>query len=547
MGAGMGISAKTDAARPQGTEPAAAQSDSVSRQQLAAAAANIAAPAKAEPAPPQAEIPSGGLSPAKSEIDSVAVSAAAQNIAEAAAAPAAMPPFQAEIEAVPAQIAPYSPAFAANGPSNMAAESAPANSPAAAAASPPLLACAWQRVWLRQLRLTHYRNYAALKQEFSGAPVVLTGPNGAGKTNLLEAVSLLSPGRGLRRAAYADIPSLAPAAGNIAAAPAADKAAAAGAAENFAVAALLESELYGAVQIGTGLNAPRGSAAGEAGKAVSSRRIQINGAAGPAEGLAEYCRVVWLVPAQDGLFIGPAAERRRFWDRMVLALDAAHGRRVIDYEKIMRSRNRLLAEERPDAGYLAAIEAQMAALGAAIAAARLELAARLNAIAAPLFGAGSFPQAALQAEGLLENSLAESWPAVEAEEDFACRLRDNREADRRAGRSLLGPHRSDLLVWHKEKNMPAALCSTGEQKALLTGIILAHAYLTAELSGMTPILLLDEIAAHLDAQRRAALFALLEELRAQAFMTGTDAALFAALQGRAQFFAVENGRIKPQN
>jgi len=417
------------------------------------------------------------------------------------------------------------------------------------ASSPPIMPCgasaeaavaapSWQCVRLRQLRLTHYRNYAALKQEFSGAPVVLTGANGAGKTNLLEAISLLSPGRGLRRASYADIPSLAvPAASDETAAEAA-----AASAGNFTISALLQSDAYGETQIGTGLAAARADGA-DSGRAALSRRIQINGAAASAEGMAEYCRIVWLVPAQDGLFTGGAGDRRRFLDRMVLALDAAHARRVIDYEKIMRSRNRLLADDSPDSAFLEAIEAQMAALGTAIAAARLELAARLDAIEAPLFAGGSFPQAILKIDGLLENSLAQAQPAVDVEEQFSLMLRQNRGEDRRAGRSLLGPHRSDLLVWHKDKAMPAGLCSTGEQKALLTGIILAHAYLTAELSGMTPILLLDEIAAHLDEKRRAALFTLLEQLRAQAFMTGTDKALFAALEGKAQFFSVKNGQI----
>lgn len=392
-----------------------------------------------------------------------------------------------------------------------------------------------QETRLRQLRLSRYRNYAALKQEFSAACVVFTGHNGAGKTNLLEAISLLSPGRGLRRASYADISAVLPA--DTAAAPAAE------AAGHFAVSAKLESPVYGEAQIGTGLAALRSGGDWAAGKKENfSRRVQINSVQQPAEALAEYCRILWLIPAQDGIFIGSAGERRRFLDRLVLALDPTHGRRVIDYEKAMRSRNRLLAEASCDSGFLDAVEAQMAELGTAIAAARLETVRRLSAITAPLFGAGSFPQAALKMDGFLEERL-ENQAAVDVEDSFREELRQSRDKDRSIGRSGAGPHRSDLLIFHRAKNMPAALCSTGEQKALLTGLILAHSYLTAELSDMLPILLLDEVAAHLDKTRRAALFALLEELGVQTFMTGTDAMLFSALRGRAEFFTVENGAL----
>jgi len=395
-----------------------------------------------------------------------------------------------------------------------------------------------QKVYVRQIALSHYRNYRGLKQAFSAGRIILTGLNGAGKTNLLEAFSLLSPGRGLRRAAYSDISSAESGDNqnnNIRQSG------------NFAVSAQLASSLYGDTQIGTGLiTSPSAKNVFLPGKMESiSRRVHINGVVRPAEILAEYCRIIWLVPAQDGLFIGPAGERRRFLDRLVLALDSSHARRVIDYEKAMRSRNRLLAAGAADSHWFEAIEAQMAELGTAIAAARREIMRCLGAATKPLLYKGGFPQAVLAVDGLLENRLQQQ-AAIDVEGFFYHYLRENREKDRLAGRSLEGPHRSDLLVFHKEKNMPAGLCSTGEQKALLTGLILSHAHLVAELTGMTPILLLDEIAAHLDEGRREALFAILEDLQAQAFMTGTDKTLFAALKERAEFFHVKDGYLQSE-
>ena len=246
--------------------------------------------------------------------------------------------------------------------------------------------------------------------------------------------------------------------------------------------------------------------------------------------MLEWLRVVWLTPAMDGLFPGPAADRRRFLDRLVLAIDPGHGQRALDYEKAMRGRNRLLTEGSRDGAWFDAIETQMAETGVAIAAARAELVRLLAAMIDRLPSAGPFPQADISLFGELEGDVGAS-PAVDVEERFRRALADGRERDRAAGRTLEGPHRSDLLVRHRPKAMPAELCSTGEQKALLVGIVLSHARLTGEMSGMTPILLLDEIAAHLDSGRRAALFSILEELNCQAFMTGTDAALFSSLKG----------------
>lgn len=371
---------------------------------------------------------------------------------------------------------------------------------------------------ISKLTLTNFRNYAALTIDLAPGAVVFSGDNGAGKTNLLEAISLLTPGRGLRRAPYVDV-------------------AREGGDGGFALHARLDGP-DGQVEIGTGISG--GDTAGEGG-----RRVRINGAsARSAEDMLEWLRVVWLTPAMDALFTGPAADRRRFLDRLVLAIDPGHGQRAIDYEKAMRGRNRLLTENSRDDRWFDAIETQMAETGVAIAAARAEMVRLLATMIDRLPDTGPFPRADIGLSGDLEAEIAAA-PAVDVEERFRRTLAGGRERDRAAGRTLDGPHRSDLVVLHRPKAMPAELCSTGEQKALLVGIVLSHARLTGEMSGMTPILLLDEIAAHLDSRRRAALFSILEELNCQAFMTGTDAALFSSLQGRAQFLTVDHGTVGP--
>ncbi|BCG83893.1 DNA replication and repair protein RecF [Mesorhizobium sp. 113-3-9] len=369
---------------------------------------------------------------------------------------------------------------------------------------------------ISKLTLTNFRNYAALAIDLAPGPVVFSGDNGAGKTNLLEAISFLTPGRGLRRAPYADV-------------------AREGGDGGFALHARLDGP-DGQVEIGTGISGGEGE---------GGRRVRINGAtARSAEDMLEWLRVVWLTPAMDALFTGPAADRRRFLDRLVLAIDPGHGQRALDYEKAMRGRNRLLTDGSRDDRWFEAIEIQMAETGVAIAAARAELVRLLAAMIDRLPDTGPFPQADISLSGDLEAEVSAA-PAVDVEERFRRALADGRDRDRAAGRTLEGPHRSDLLVRHRPKAMPAELCSTGEQKALLVGIVLSHARLTGEMSGLTPILLLDEIAAHLDGGRRAALFSILEELNCQAFMTGTDAALFSSLQGRAQFLTVDHGTVGP--
>jgi DNA replication and repair protein RecF len=371
-------------------------------------------------------------------------------------------------------------------------------------------------VHIAKLTLADFRNYAALALDLEPGAVVFTGENGAGKTNLLEAISFLTPGRGLRRAPYSEV-------------------AREGSAGGFAVHARLDGP-DGVVEIGTGTSG---------GEVDGGRRVRINGAnARSADEMLEWLRVVWLTPAMDALFTGPAGDRRRFLDRLVLAIDASHGQRALDYEKAMRGRNRLLAEDSRDRAWFEAIEGQMAETGTAIAAARVEMVHLLAAMIEKLPDSGPFPQADISLAGTLEARIGLE-PAVETEEAFRAALAEGRDRDRAAGRTLEGPHRSDLIVRHRPKATPAELCSTGEQKALLVGIVLSHARLCGEMSGQVPIMLLDEIAAHLDMGRRAALFSILEELNCQVFMTGTEPALFSSLRSKAQFLTVDHGRVFP--
>lgn len=373
-------------------------------------------------------------------------------------------------------------------------------------------------VHLTRLTLSDFRNYSQLALGLAPGAVVFTGENGAGKTNLLEAISFLSPGRGLRRASYADV--------------------ARAGTDGFAIHAAIDGP-EGESEVGTGT-------AGASPNADEGllRRVRINGAnARNADELLDILRVVWLTPSMDTVFTGPAGDRRRFLDRLVLAVDPSHGQRAIAFEKAMRSRNRLLADDVRDRAFFEAIETQMAETGVAIAAARVELVRLLQAMIDRLPADNPFPQSTIALSGPLEEQV-EGQAAVDLEETYRASLRDGRERDRAAGRTLDGPHRSDLLVSHAPKRMPAALCSTGEQKALLIGLVLSHARLTGEIAGTVPVLLLDEVAAHLDAGRRAALFDILDELGCQSFMTGTERELFGSLEGRAQFLRVSDGEVR---
>jgi DNA replication and repair protein RecF len=383
------------------------------------------------------------------------------------------------------------------------------------------MADAAPRLWVERLTLTNFRNYAGVSLELGPEPVVLAGPNGSGKTNLLEAVSLLAPGQGLRRAAYADLARV-PGDGG------------------WSIAAKVHTDL-GAIDIGTGIAA--GAAASQA---ASGRIVRIDGVTKAGSGvLADYVEVAWLTPSMDGLFTGPGSERRRFLDRLILCFDAEHGRRAARFERAMQQRNRLLSDAVRDNARFQGLEDVMAETGVAMAAARLEASAALQAISERRRARdldSAFPWAKIAVEGTLEADIA-AMPALDVEERYKATLRTGRERDRAAGRTLEGPHRSDLVVEHGPKAMPARLCSTGEQKALLLGLVLSHAELTAERQGgRAPILLLDEVTAHLDAARRAALFDEIVAIGTQAWMTGTDAEAFSALRGRALFMAVDDGR-----
>ncbi len=376
---------------------------------------------------------------------------------------------------------------------------------------------------ITRLILTDFRNYTHLKVETDARPVVLTGANGSGKTNLLEAISFLTPGRGLRRAKLVDVAKTNGAGG-------------------WAVAAEVHSA-DGECRLGTGLLAGGGSTEGEP---TERRQVRIDGQTmSGAAALADYFRVSWLTPQMDRLFQEGASGRRRFLDRLTFGLDPAHGRRMTSFEKVMRERNRLLKEGRFDRHWLASLERTLAQTGTAIAAARREATERLNGVMSATeqdAPARAFPKAELGAEGLLEGWL-EEMSALAVEDRYREELETARRQDAITGSTGQGPHRSDLAVLHKDKGMPAALCSTGEQKALLISIILGDARLQAGLQGRAPVLLLDEITAHLDARRRTALFDEIEDMKTQAWMTGTDYALFSELGSRAQFLTVENGAL----
>jgi DNA replication and repair protein RecF len=368
------------------------------------------------------------------------------------------------------------------------------------------------------LTLTDFRNYDHLRIDLDARPVVLTGANGAGKTNLLEAVSYLTAGRGLRGAQLDSVIRIGT--------------------DGFAVAATLLKPISateaGEIDIGTGYRR------GESGRVA---RINHEPASGVGA-LAELVRALWLTPAMDGLFTGAASDRRRFLDRLVLTLDPGHASRVGDFEKAMRQRNRLLEEPRPDARWLDGVEHTMAELAVAVATARDQAVAKLAAALAERAG-GVFPDPGISIEGDFEAGLG-GRASVDVEADYRADLGRSRRRDAAAGRTLKGPHRCDLTVVHRLRGVPAALASTGEQKGLLIALILAHARLVREASGkVAPLLLLDEVAAHLDDMRRAALFAEILALGSQAWMTGTDRALFTDIAADAQCFEVAGGTVSP--
>jgi len=372
---------------------------------------------------------------------------------------------------------------------------------------------------LTRLTLTDFRNYAGLRLDVVTTLAALSGPNGAGKTNLLEAISLLAPGRGLRGAAFEEVA----------------RQEGGGA---WAIAAEMETP-SGRVSLGTGWSR-QGESNGGTGQ---GRLVVIDGHVQRSSGaFGQHMRVLWLTPAMDRLFAGPASERRRFLDRLVASFDSEHGARVLVFEKVMRERNLLLEDRRPDTAWLASLEAHMAEAAVAIAAARLMVVDALQHHIGEARAAGPFPWAEVAVEGEIEGFLG-AMPAVRVEDEYRTLLADSRGPDRSAGRTLRGTHRSDFVVSHGPRNIPAGQCSTGEQKALLIGLILAQARAVRGASAIAPVLLLDEVAAHLDRERRQGLFAALEGLGCQAWLTGTDAELFANLGRDAAVFHVEDARI----
>ena len=375
---------------------------------------------------------------------------------------------------------------------------------------------------LTRLTLTDFRSYERASLRLSGGAVYLYGPNGAGKTNILEAVSLLSPGRGLRQAPLAEIGRRLPG-------EALGRA--------WSVAAVLASD-DGDINLGTGLERP----------GASRRLVRLDGQTVPPGRLSDLVRLVWLTPQQDRLFLEGASDRRRFFDRLVHAVEPAHAGFASAYEKALRERMRLLIDardngRRPDPAWLTALEAQMAAAGAQLASAR---ARGLLALQAEIEARQDrpFPQADLSLTGIWEGLALQGLDLAALEAQLAEALTACRGRDSAAGRGLVGPHRGDLAVKHRQKDRMAAECSTGEQKALLLNLVLAQAArLSRAVSAPNPVLLLDEVAAHLDPVRRAALFDEIEALSLQAFLTGTDAALFSDLKGRAQGVHVDEGSL----
>jgi DNA replication and repair protein RecF len=376
---------------------------------------------------------------------------------------------------------------------------------------------------IHRLTLTHFRNYRVASLETRGDVVVLVGPNGAGKTNCIEAISFLSPGRGLRRATLDDV------------------------ADNqgdgsWAVSAEVEGAL-GLATLGTGIDPQISSEQGRSEEAAASRRCRIDREpVTSATAFGDHLRMVWLTPAMDGLFLGAASERRRFFDRLVLAIDSEHSSRVSALDRSLRSRNRLLEVRNYDDHWCDAIERETAELAVAVAAMRGQTVTKLAAMLRARGEASAFPSAHIMLDGWMENALIHE-PATAVEDRYREILRASRARDAAAGRTLDGPHLTDLQVIYAPKNMSARDASTGEQKALLIGLVLAHASLVAEMTGITPLLLLDEVIAHLDPGRRIALFNELAKLGAQVWMTGADPAAFTDVGTSGEIFDVDSGRI----
>lgn len=384
--------------------------------------------------------------------------------------------------------------------------------------------------FLSALRLRNFRSYHETRLEnLEPGFIVLYGPNGAGKTNILEAVSLLAPGRGLRSARYVEMQNRS-------------------GGEPWSISAISREdagdeingdENTGDIRLGTGLDPDK----------PSGRRIRIQGVDVKSQSaLADHMACIWLTPQMDGLFIGSPQERRRFLDRLIFTFDPAHSGRISRYENALRQRSKLLQDGsktgNSDPIWLEGLEAQMAETGIAIAAARIDFVHKLQN-AASSFSDTPFPTSSLKVSGTLEELLSGAT-ALDVENMYKYQLSESRNIDMQTGGAATGPHKSDLDVTYKSKQMTAASCSTGEQKALLIGLVLAHARLVAAERGAPPLLLLDEIAAHLDEARRPALYDILKDLNAQVWLTGTDHDLFKDLQGTSDFFRIVNSQIHPE-
>ncbi len=380
------------------------------------------------------------------------------------------------------------------------------------------------RLAATRLTLTNFRNYSFARVEPGTAPVVLTGANGAGKTNILEALSFLTPGSGLRRARLSEISLREP--GSDVGRP-------------WAVAATIAGAAFD-VNLGTGLENVH----------ASKRQVHVDGEAQRAlASLSQHFAAHWLTPQMDRLFLDGSQERRRFLDRLVFGFDPAHAGRITGYTHALRERSKLLSEGKYDDAWLSALEDTMATRGVSVAAARLDVAQRLAAVCETING--PFPQARLAIDGLAEQWLVK-LPALEAEDRLRAALKASRARDADAGcvgGGIKGrlPHQSDLLVTFAAKDMPAGQCSTGEQKMLLVGLVLAAVRLSARDEDRVPVLLLDEVAAHLDGKHREALYDQVLSLRCQAWFTGTDAQLFAPLKAHAKFYEVDAGSVVEQD
>ncbi len=373
---------------------------------------------------------------------------------------------------------------------------------------------------VHRLTLSNFRNYRAAALETDARPVVLYGPNGAGKTNLIEAISFLAPGRGFRRAAIEEV-----------AFHEGDG--------SWAVCAEVEGAL-GLATLGTGIE----RAAADDTSVQRKYRIDREPARS-ATAFTDHLSVVWLVPSMDSLFAGAPSERRRFLDRLALAVDAEHASRVNALDRALRSRNRLLAEPRPDAHWLDAVEHETAELAVAVAGLRAEAVHRLDRVLASRRDS-DFPPVEISLDGWMER-LIPSHPAIVVEERYRSVLRENRPRDAAAGRTVDGPHLTDLSVVYARKNIAANEASTGEQKALLIGLVLAQARLITEMTASPPVLLLDEVVAHLDPGRRAALHGELRQLGAQVWMTGADPALFVEVRDEATMIEVRSGSLSARS